>query len=255
MDSRFGIIESGDGEGSPARMRAIMPSRTTASSALASTFGRSSPTAVSATSVCQVCFPAPTKPGTGPPPLRHICYERLRSCSAPLQAIFHLFRVCGEKAANLRKLRKILTLTRKRNSPKFAFHPVFPTTTGNEGDGRPVWRDCVRHQEVAANRPGFPAPTIPRLFSALAPKVMVCRVYSAGTTGLGRRTRKMKSPTPGFWVPDCAGWTDQRDRETFGLAISIRRPSCKSLTPQFTPPLMLAVASNPIPRMPAYGVI
>ena len=33
---------------------------------------------------------------------------------------------------------------------------------------RLVSRDCVRHQEVAANRPGFPAPTIPRLFGALA---------------------------------------------------------------------------------------
>ena len=46
------------------------------------------------------------------------------------------------------------------------------------------------HQEVGANRPGFLAPTIPRLFSALARKLMVCGVYSAGTTGLGRRTRK-----------------------------------------------------------------
>jgi hypothetical protein len=42
------------------------------------------------------------------------------------------------------------------------------------------------HQVVAANRPGFPAPTVPRLFSALARKLMVCGVYSAGTTGLGR---------------------------------------------------------------------
>ena len=46
------------------------------------------------------------------------------------------------------------------------------------------------HQVVGANGPGFPAPTIARLFSALARKRMVCRVYSAGTTGLGRRTRK-----------------------------------------------------------------
>jgi hypothetical protein len=46
------------------------------------------------------------------------------------------------------------------------------------------------HQEVGANGPGFPAPTIPRLFSALAPKLMVCGVYSAGARGLGRRTRK-----------------------------------------------------------------
>ena len=45
--SRFGIIESGDGEGSPARMRAMMSSRTTASAALDSTFGRRSLTAAS----------------------------------------------------------------------------------------------------------------------------------------------------------------------------------------------------------------
>ena len=44
--------------------------------------------------------------------------------------------------------------------------------------------------EVGANRPGFPAPTIRRQFSALARKLIVCGVYSAGTTGLGRRTRK-----------------------------------------------------------------
>ena len=35
------------------------------------------------------------------------------------------------------------------------------------------------HQEVRANHPGFPAPTIPRLFSALARKLLVCGVYSA----------------------------------------------------------------------------
>jgi hypothetical protein len=46
------------------------------------------------------------------------------------------------------------------------------------------------HQEVGANRAGFPAPTIPRLLSALARKLMVCGVYSAGTTGLGRGTGK-----------------------------------------------------------------
>ena len=45
-------------------------------------------------------------------------------------------------------------------------------------------------REGDVNRPGFPAPTIPRLFSALARKLMVCRVYSTGTTGLSRRTRK-----------------------------------------------------------------
>jgi hypothetical protein len=33
------------------------------------------------------------------------------------------------------------------------------------------------HQEVAASRPGFPAPTIPRLFSGLARKLMVCRPH------------------------------------------------------------------------------
>ena len=45
-------------------------------------------------------------------------------------------------------------------------------------------------QEVGANNPEFLAPTIPRLFSALARKLLVCAVHSAGTAGLGRRTRK-----------------------------------------------------------------
>src|ERR1700722_1882930 len=44
------------------------------------------------------------------------------------------------------------------------------------------------HQVVGANRPGFPAPTLLRLFSAVARKLMVCGVCSALTTGLGRRT-------------------------------------------------------------------
>jgi hypothetical protein len=30
------------------------------------------------------------------------------------------------------------------------------------------------HQVVRANRPGFPAATVPRLFSALARKLVVC---------------------------------------------------------------------------------
>jgi hypothetical protein len=46
------------------------------------------------------------------------------------------------------------------------------------------------HQEVPASGSGFPVPTIPRQFSALARKLMVCRVYSARTTGLGRQMRK-----------------------------------------------------------------
>jgi hypothetical protein len=53
------------------------------------------------------------------------------------------------------------------------------------------------HQEVGANRPGFTAPTIPRLFGALARKLMVCRVYSDGTTGLGRRMRPIFGDTDG----------------------------------------------------------
>ena len=60
------------------------------------------------------------------------------------------------------------------------------------------------HQEVAANRPGFPAPTIPRLFSALARRLIVCGVHSAGTTDLGRRTRKNRVSDAEFWVPDRA---------------------------------------------------
>jgi hypothetical protein len=78
---------------------------------------------------------------------------------------------------------------------------LFPVN-GNLPARRPVRQDCLRHQVVGANRPGFPAPTIPRLFSALARKLMVCGVYSAGTTGLGRRTRKWVSDAE-FWVPDC----------------------------------------------------
>ena len=64
------------------------------------------------------------------------------------------------------------------------------------------------HQVGAANRPGFPAPTIPRLFSALARKLLVCGVYSARRTGLGRRTRK--------WVSNAlaaiAAWANVRLR-------------------------------------------
>jgi hypothetical protein len=36
------------------------------------------------------------------------------------------------------------------------------------------------HQEVGASRPGFPAPTILRLFSALALKLMVCGALHLG---------------------------------------------------------------------------
>src|SRR5277367_2383252 len=54
----------------------------------------------------------------------------------------------------------------------------FSLLAGNSARQRPVWQDYVHHQEVRANRPVFPAPTISRLFSALAPKVMVYRVYS-----------------------------------------------------------------------------
>ena len=46
-----------------------------------------------------------------------------------------------------------------------------------------------RRSEVRTDL-GSRRPTIPRLFSALARKLMVCGVYSAGTTGLGRRARK-----------------------------------------------------------------
>jgi hypothetical protein len=42
------------------------------------------------------------------------------------------------------------------------------------------------HQVVAANRPGFPAPTIPRLFSALARKLMVCAACPGRPHGIGR---------------------------------------------------------------------
>jgi hypothetical protein len=50
--------------------------------------------------------------------------------------------------------------------------------------------DATACVPVRANAPRFPTPTISRQFSALARKPMVCRVYSAVTTGLGRRRRK-----------------------------------------------------------------
>jgi hypothetical protein len=56
------------------------------------------------------------------------------------------------------------------------------------------------HQEVDTNRPEFPAPTIPRLFSGLARKLMVCGVYSAETAGLAGE-RGNESPTPNFGFP------------------------------------------------------
>src|ERR1700679_1298294 len=78
------------------------------------------------------------------------------------------------------------------------------------------------HQEVGGNCPGFRAPTMPRLFSALAQKLVVCGAYSAGTTGLGRRTRK-PSLRRRILGSRLLGWTDQRDRKSFGLQISVRR--------------------------------
>jgi hypothetical protein len=78
------------------------------------------------------------------------------------------------------------------------------------------------HQEVRANRPGFPAPTIPRLLNALARKLMVCAVYSAGMTGLGRRMQKW-SLRRRILGSRLRGWTDQRDREPFVFAVSVRR--------------------------------
>src|ERR1700729_2777090 len=84
------------------------------------------------------------------------------------------------------------------------------------------------HQEVAANRPGFPAPTIPGLFSALARRLMVCGVYSAGTTGLAGE-RGNESPTPNFGFPT-ARLADRRSR-TVRIAISVRRaPLAPTLT-------------------------
>ena len=74
------------------------------------------------------------------------------------------------------------------------------------------------HQEVAANRSGFPAPTIPRPFSALTRKLMVCRVYSARRTGLGRRTRKSVSDAE-FWVPDYAATTNILSKPLLGRVL------------------------------------
>ena len=78
----------------------------------------------------------------------------------------------------------------KRKGRERGKFPILFPVNGNLPPRRPVSQDCVHHQEVAANRPGFPARTIPRLLSALARKLMVCGVYSAGTTGLGRQAWK-----------------------------------------------------------------
>jgi hypothetical protein len=76
------------------------------------------------------------------------------------------------------------------------------------------------HQVVPANRPGFPAPTIPRLFSALARTLMVCGVYSAGTTGPWPANAEM-SLRRRILGSRLGGCTDQRDREPFGFIISV----------------------------------
>ena len=81
----------------------------------------------------------------------------------------------------------------ERGKAGFAVRVPYSATDSDRTSGIVRWpsvRIPPLHQEVGASRPGFPAPTIPRLLSALARKLMVCRVYSARTTGLGRRTRQ-----------------------------------------------------------------
>src|ERR1700729_4279464 len=49
---------------------------------------------------------------------------------------------------------------------------------GDTAAPRPLTGASNSLARIAANSPGFPAPTIPRLFNALAWKLMVCGVYS-----------------------------------------------------------------------------
>ena len=146
------------------------------------------------------------------------------------------------------------------NSTKTAFFPVLFPVSRELLLGRPVSADCVRHQEVAANRPGFPAPTIPRLFSALARKLeriafgstrpivaalgerghavndRVYKVRFDGTAICSNGLRGLFCWDDGPWRANAEmslrrrilgsrlrGCTDQRDREPFGFAISVRR--------------------------------
>ena len=51
---------------------------------------------------------------------------------------------------------------------------------------RPVWRDCVRHQEVARNWRNFQASGIARHFRRLAPVISVCGRQSGVSGGLRR---------------------------------------------------------------------
>jgi hypothetical protein len=95
-------------------------------------------------------------------------------CAERLKTAFNQHR-----AANLQEIRLGI------ESSPFCNRFPYPTCLR-----RSEFESPQLHQEVAANHPGFPTPTIPRLFSALARRLMVCGVYSAGTTGLGRRTRK-----------------------------------------------------------------
>ena len=60
---------------------------------------------------------------------------------------------------------------------------------------------------------------------------MVCRVYSAVTTGLGRRTRKRVSDAE-FWVPDCASSTNLRQERTLravGALLDFGQPQMDGL--------------------------
>jgi hypothetical protein len=73
----------------------------------------------------------------------------------------------------------VLAQLSKRHAPSEAAHRQMRADARSAEGHR--FESPLLHQVVAANRPGFPAPTIPRLFSALARKLMVCGVYSAGT--------------------------------------------------------------------------
>jgi hypothetical protein len=56
------------------------------------------------------------------------------------------------------------TTRKERERKKF---PILFPVNGNLPARRPVRQDCVRHQEVGANRPGFPAPETGETFASL----------------------------------------------------------------------------------------
>ena|ERR1700722_3080122 len=165
--------------------------------------------------LCQA-FPRRQNRGLARPPTP-TCYERLCSCYAQLRAIFHLFRFAANKLLT-KQITSDSVAWKEAEQAKICISPCFSRDNRWERRScRPVSRDCVHHQEVGANCPGFPAPTIPRLFSAFSAEANGLRGLFCRDDGAWAGERGNESPTPNFGFPTAPDWTDQRDREPFAL--------------------------------------